>query len=62
MIPRTYKGVGQFFNMSWVTEYSYDSQISYKTKSKSEPKLEQKIATAAEPIFFSANSEGFIQP
>jgi hypothetical protein len=29
--------------------------------SESEPKLEQKITTAAEP-FFSANSEGFIQP
>jgi hypothetical protein len=36
--------------------------MSFKTKSKSEPKLKQKIATAAEPVFFSANYEGFIQP
>jgi len=37
--------------MSWVTEYSYDGQISYKTKSESEPKLEQKIATPVESVF-----------
>jgi len=47
--------------MSWVTEYSQDGQISYETKLESEPNLEQKITIAAEP-FFSANSEGFIQP
>jgi hypothetical protein len=48
--------------MSWVTEYSWDGQILYETKSKSEPKSEQKIVTVAESIFFSANSEGLIQP
>jgi len=37
--------------MWWVTKYSWDGQILYETKSKSEPKLEQKIVTAAESIF-----------
>jgi len=37
--------------MSWVTEYSYDGQISYETKSESESRLKQKIATAVESIF-----------
>jgi hypothetical protein len=45
-----------------VIEYSWDGQILHETKSKSKPKLEQKIATAAESVFFSENSEGFIQP
>jgi hypothetical protein len=45
-----------------VIEYSYDGQILHETKSKSKPKLEQKIKIAAELVFFSANSEGFIQP
>ena len=44
-----------------MTEYTLDSQISYETESESELKLEPKIATAAK-LFFSANSEGFIQP
>ena len=35
-------GVGQFFNMSWVTEYSWDDKILHETKSESKPKLEQK--------------------
>ena len=34
-----------------MTEYTLDSQISYETESESEPKLEQKIATTAEPFF-----------
>jgi hypothetical protein len=35
-----------------VTEYTLNSQISYETESESEPKLEQKIETTAEPFFF----------
>jgi hypothetical protein len=45
-----------------VTKYSWDGQILHKTKSESGPKLEQKkIIAAAEPRFFSATSERFIQ-
>jgi hypothetical protein len=33
----------------------------HETKSESKPKLEQKIATTAESVFFSANYKGFIQ-
>jgi hypothetical protein len=35
-----------------VTEYSQDGQILHETKSESRPKLEQKITTAAESVFF----------
>jgi hypothetical protein len=48
--------------MSWVTEYIWDGQTLYETKSESKPKSEQKIMTVAELVFFSANSEGLIQP
>jgi hypothetical protein len=48
--------------MSWVTEYSRDGQILPETKSESRPKLEQKITTAAELVFFIVTSEGFVQP
>jgi hypothetical protein len=34
-----------------MTKYSQDGQILYETKSESEPKLEQKIATEAESVF-----------
>jgi len=48
-------------------EYSWDGQILHEIESQPKPKLEQswyynKISTAAESIFFSANSERFIQP
>ena len=56
------KGVGQFFNMSWVTEYNWDDQILHETKSESKPKLEQKQLWQQQNHFFSANSEEFIQP